>query len=226
MNHFRLIIARYRYVFVVAVLALVLLSLASLMLGVRAGIDLVMNRGDLPPGSGAEMVPYFIRAAFLYFLAVAFSSLFLGDLPVPQWMITRNLFQFRNKVLTFVAVIAALNFLRILADRELQPVSVLYLGGGIFLVLAGIYLLVRKGEPSGDETMAREGNRPMAMQPKEQKGSRGQRSSTRPPEKQPSQTRQPSQEREGKSGSSVTVKPGPRRAPRGRRSSGQGGSQQ
>lgn len=232
MDFFRLIIARYRYVFVAAVLALVLLSLASLMLGVLAGIDLVVNRGEMPPGSGAQMVPYFIRAAFLYFLAAAFSSLFLGDLPVPQWMITRNLFQFRNKVLTFVAVIAALNFLRILADRELEPVSVLYMGGGIFLVLAGIYLLVRKGEPSGDEIMSREGNRPVSMQPKDPRGGRGRKSSARPPEKQPHADKQSIQQREGrptsegKPASSVTVKPGPRRPPRGRGSSGRGGSQQ
>jgi len=227
MDVFRSIIARFRYVFVLAVLALVLLSLASLVQGVQAGIGLIMERELMPPGSGALMVPYFIRAAFLYFLAVAFSSLFLGDLPVPQWMITRNLFQLRNKILTFVAIIAALNFLRILTDRELEPVSILYMGGGIFLVLTGIYLLVRKGEPSGDETMSREGNRPMSIQPRDAKGGRGPKSPpragkeihARPLEKQASQ------DAEGRPTGSVTVKPGPKRPPRSRGSSGRRGPQ-
>lgn len=220
MNLFRWIVARYRYVFVVAVLALILLSLVSMILGVRAGVDLVVSRGEMPPGSGFQMLPYFIRAAFLYFLAAAFSSLFLGDLPVPQWMITRNLFQFRNKVLAFVAVIAGLNFLRILADTDLKPISVLYLGGGIFLVLAGIYLLSRKGEPSGDEAMSREGNRPLSVQPKQDRGDRDRKRFPKSGDKQANS------EREGKASSSVTVKPGPKRPPRGRRSSGQGGSRQ
>ena len=119
----------------------------------------------MEPGSGATVVPYFIRAAFLYFLAVALGSLFVGDIPAPQWMSVKNLFQFRTKVLTFVSVILPLGFMGKVMAVDTLTVGILYSGAGVFLVLMGIFFLIRYGSPSGDEGMAREGNRVMETSP-------------------------------------------------------------
>jgi hypothetical protein len=157
---FNSFIASLRYLFALAVLALAILAMGSLARGIITMAELALAGGFvMEPGSGATVVPYFIRAAFLYFLAVALGSLFVGDVPAPQWMVVKNLFQFRTKVLTFVSIILPLGFLGKMMEADTLTVGILYSGAGVFLVLMGIFFLVRYGSPSGDEGMAREGNR-------------------------------------------------------------------
>ena len=157
---FNAFIASLRYLFALAVLALVVLAMGSLGRGLFQLANLALTGGFvMEPGSGALVVSYFIRAAFLYFLAVAFGSLFVGDIPAPQWMVVNNLFQFRTKVLTFVSVILPLGFMGKMMETETLTVGILYSGAGVFLVLLGIFFLIRYGSPSGDEGMAREGNK-------------------------------------------------------------------
>lgn len=237
------VVARFRYVFIAAVLILLVLSLASLAAGIVKGVSLILSPADLKPGSGSLFLSYFIRAAFLYFLAVAFSTLFLGDLPVPQWMVVRNLFHFKIKVLTFVAVIIGLNFLRILADGDRTSADLLQAGGGIFLVLAGIFLVTRMGGPSGDEMLAREGNRPHGTPTGERRRNSERRKADRRKSEDgvwPEEARdglkferktipnggdvEESGRREERVNGNVTVRPGPRRPPRRRsRSRKEGG---
>lgn len=160
MRLFSSFLAGLRYLFVLAVLALAVLAAGSLVRGVVQLVNLAATGGfTMDPGGGAAVVPYFVRAAFLYFLAVALGSLFLGDVPAPQWMTVRNLFQFRTKVLTFISIILPLGFLGKMMEAQALTSGTLYAGGGVFLVLLGIFFLTRHGSPSGDETMARENNR-------------------------------------------------------------------
>jgi hypothetical protein len=163
---FSLFIASLRYLFALAVLALVVLAMGSLGRGLFQLANLALTGGFvMEPGSGALVVPYFVRAAFLYFLAVAFGSLFVGDIPAPQWMMVKNLFQFRTKVLTFVSVILPLGFMGKMMEAENLTVGIFYSGAGVFLVLLGIFFLIRYGSPSGDEGMAREGNMVTEVRP-------------------------------------------------------------
>ena len=153
-------IASIRYLFVFAVLALAALALGSLGRGVMELVNLAIGSGfEMAPGSGALVVPYFIRAAFLYFLASALCSLFVGEPPVPQWMQVKNLFQFRVKVLAFVAIILPLAFMGRVMSADLAGQETFYSGAGVFLVMLGIFFLIRFGPTSGDESLAREGTR-------------------------------------------------------------------
>ena len=160
MRPFASFIAGLRYLFVLAVLAMVILAVVSLFRGIVQLAQLTTPDGFfMGPGSGAAVVPYFIGAAFLYFLAVALWSLFVTEIPAPQWMTVKNLFQLRTKVLTFVSIILPLGFMGKMMEAEGLTIGMFYSGAGVFLVLMGIYFLVRYGSPSGDEGMAREGNR-------------------------------------------------------------------
>lgn len=160
MRPFASFIAGLRYLFVLAVLALVILAMGSLFRGMVQLVQLATPEGFfMQPGSGAAVVPYFIGAAFLYFLAVAVWSLFVTEVPAPQWMTVKNLFQLRTKVLTFVSIILPLGFMGKMMQADGLTIGVFYSGAGVFLVLMGIFFLVRYGSPSGDEGMAREGNR-------------------------------------------------------------------
>jgi hypothetical protein len=75
-------------------------------------------------------------------------------------MQVRNLFQLRTKILTFLSFILPLVFLGRLVDGA-SGEELLFIGGGVSLLMAGIFLLVRYGSPSGDEGMVREGSRPL-----------------------------------------------------------------
>ncbi len=176
--------ARLRYLFVIPVLALTVLALVAIAAGVSSTVALLSAREDgrALPASPAEMagvVPFFVQAAFLFFLAAALASLFLGDLPVPQWMAVRNLHQLKVKVLSFVAVILCLFFLGAVAGAD-DPRAVLNLGGGIALVLGAILALLRFGHPAGDDSFCREGNR---CQLPAGNGGRGARSAPEQPQR-------------------------------------------
>jgi len=162
-SFFGAFLARLRYLFFIPVLVLVGLSLVSMASGVAAALRLLGPRpeGGSLPGSPAEMagaVPFFVQSAFLFFLAVALSSLFIGELPVPQWMAVRNLHQLKNKLLTFLSVILGLFFLGFAAGGG-EPIGILYAGGGVALVLGAIFVLLRFGHTAGDDSFCREGTR-------------------------------------------------------------------
>jgi hypothetical protein len=179
-------IASIRYLFIFAVLALAALAVGSLGRGILEIVNLAIGSGfDMRPGSGAEVVPYFIRAAFLYFLASAICSLFVAEPPVPQWMQVKNLFQLRVKVLAFVAVILPLAFMGKVMTADLAGPETLYSGAGVFLVLLGIFFLVRFGPTSGDEIMSREGTHVF-----EERTSQAQHRQERPRQDRPRQERQ------------------------------------
>jgi uncharacterized membrane protein YqhA len=157
------LIARIRFLFVIPVLAFVGLSLAAMASGIVATVALFAARENgatfpVGPAELAGVVPFFIQSAFLFFLAVAFATLFLGELPVPQWMAVRNLHQLRGKLLTFLAIILPLVFLGTLVKAD-DPRTILYAGVGIGAVLAAIFALLRYGHPQGDDSFCREGTR-------------------------------------------------------------------
>ncbi|MGD8352656.1 MAG: hypothetical protein PVJ01_00710 [Pseudomonadota bacterium] len=156
-----------RYLFAIAAIALAILAVGSLVMGVVQLIQLAVSGGFfMEPSGGAAVVPHFIGGAFLYFLAVAFWSLFVTDVPSPQWMTVKNLFQFRTKILAFVSIILPLGFMGKMMEADTMTPGTLYTGAGVFLVLLGIFFLTRYGSPSGDEGMVREGTRPAEVKPK------------------------------------------------------------
>jgi hypothetical protein len=71
-------------------------------------------------------------------------------------------------------------------EADNLTVGILYSGAGVFLVLMGIFFLTRFGSPSGDEGMAREGNRVMETRPKDDK-----RPENRPRDNRPREDRRP-----------------------------------
>ena len=122
-------------------------------------------------------------------------------------------------------------------------IGIFYSGAGVFLVLLGIFFLVRYGSPSGDEGMARESNRVQEIKSESSRAQgSGRRAQKHPGKEKDNRTRNRTNQEEWlkkqkeelkfqkdslekavdkdlsrETGSShVTVKPGPRR-PRGRR---------
>jgi uncharacterized membrane protein YqhA len=156
---FNKIVASTRYLFIVVVVVLLAMSIGAFAAALIKSAGMVTGEPGLGYETAITLISGAIRASFLYFLAVAFAGLFLGDVPGPQWMAVRNLHQLRTKVLTFVSIILPLAFMGRFAHGDETAQELLYAGGAVFLVLAGIFLLVRYGANSGDESQARETNR-------------------------------------------------------------------
>lgn len=85
-----------------------------------------------------EVADIFLLAVVLYIMAVGLYELFIDDnLPLPGWLVIHNLEDLKEKLVGVVIVVLAVFFLgRVIESTE--PIEVLYLGGGIALVIAAL----------------------------------------------------------------------------------------
>lgn len=85
-----------------------------------------------------EVADIFLLAVVLYIMAVGLYELFIDDnLPLPGWLVIHNLEDLKEKLVGVVIVVLAVFFLgRVIESTE--PIEVLYLGGGIALVIGAL----------------------------------------------------------------------------------------
>ena len=85
-----------------------------------------------------EVADIFLLAVVLYIMSVGLYELFIDDtLPLPAWLAIHNLDDLKEKLVGVVIVVLAVFFLgRVIEAHE--AIEVLYLGGGIALVIAAL----------------------------------------------------------------------------------------
>jgi uncharacterized membrane protein YqhA len=85
-----------------------------------------------------EVADIFLLAVVLYIMAVGLYELFIDDnLPLPSWLVIHNLEDLKEKLVGVVIVVLGVFFLgRVIESQE--PIEVLYLGGGIALVILAL----------------------------------------------------------------------------------------
>lgn len=85
-----------------------------------------------------EVADIFLLAVVLYIMAVGLYELFIDDnLDLPAWLVIHNLEDLKEKLVGVVIVVLAVFFLGRVIESE-SPIEVLYLGGGISLVIAAL----------------------------------------------------------------------------------------
>lgn len=85
-----------------------------------------------------EVADVFLLAVVLYIMSLGLYELFIDDnLPLPAWLVIHTLDDLKEKLVGVVIVVLAVFFLgRVIESNE--PIDVLYLGGGISLVIAAL----------------------------------------------------------------------------------------
>ncbi len=85
-----------------------------------------------------ELADVFLLAIVLYIIALGLFELFVDDrLPLPSWLAIHSLEDLKEKLISVVAVVLGVLFLGKAIDAT-DYLQVLYLGGGIALVIAAL----------------------------------------------------------------------------------------
>ncbi len=85
-----------------------------------------------------EVADIFLLAVVLYIMAVGLYELFIDDdLALPAWLVIHNLEDLKEKLVGVVIVVLAVFFLGRVIESQ-SAIEVLYLGGGIALVIAAL----------------------------------------------------------------------------------------
>ncbi len=149
------IIGRSRYVVIIAVVAVMLLSVSLFLLGtvsavqsvVRAWRDLIA-RGDT---GGTELIVetlavigVMLRAVVFYIIGVGLYSLFIKPLNLTTALGVETLADLEAKVISVVVVILAVRFLQEFVQWR-QPVELAYFGVTMAVVIAALVLFQYNG---------------------------------------------------------------------------------
>ncbi len=117
----RKFLASTRYLIIIAVLALLLASLAAFGWGVSeavAAVWLVITSLGREPGiiiALIEVVDAFLVATTLLIFALGLYELSVGELKLPKWMIVHNLHDLKSKLGSMLVMVMAVKFLEKLA---------------------------------------------------------------------------------------------------------------
>lgn len=132
-----------RYVALIGILSLLILSIVCFGWGALRGFDAAMliirTVGRDPEIAPALIgaVDVFLIATVLYVVAVSMYELFIGDLNLPEWMIAHNLFELKAKLSGVVILIMAIKFLEKVVEWK-APQDTLYFGIAIAVVSAAL----------------------------------------------------------------------------------------
>lgn len=149
------IIGRSRYVVVIAVVAVMLLSISLFLLGTISAVQSVIRswRELIMHGNtgGTELVVetlavigVMLRAVVFYIIGVGLYSLFIQPLNLTTALGVETLADLEAKVISVVVVILAVRFLQEFVQWR-QPVELAYFGGTMAMVIAALVLFQYNG---------------------------------------------------------------------------------
>jgi uncharacterized membrane protein YqhA len=145
------LIEKTRYINLVAVLALLLASIAALGWGAvktYKAIALIINSAGSSPEISAyliQLVDAFLVSLVLYIFAVSIYHLTVEHLDLPPWMLADNLHELKSKLSSVIILVAGVYFVERVLEG-LGGLDVLYLAGAIALVSGALIAFSVLGE--------------------------------------------------------------------------------
>lgn len=147
----RRIVSSVRYLALLGVFGLGLVSAAAFLWGVAETIVLIWNLATTQPSVSADDVALvgmlreldiFLIASVLTISAVSLYELFIGDLDVPEVLVVRDLDALKAKVIGIVVVVLGVTFLEHIVEW-VDPQATLLFGLTIAAVSLALTLLYR-----------------------------------------------------------------------------------
>ncbi|GAC1388523.1 MAG: YqhA family protein [Ktedonobacteraceae bacterium] len=150
----RRILAGSRYLVVIAIVGAFLISIALLIYGGLAELNILFEVFAHPPFTveGAkhlevgsiEIIDLFLLATVLYIIALGLYELFIdASLPVLPWLVITNLDDLKTKLTSVITVLLAVTFLAYVVEWD-GNTNILALGVSVGLVLFSLgYFLAR-----------------------------------------------------------------------------------
>ena len=156
MRMLRNIIARSRYMLIIAVLGTFVSSVAVLL---YAGITVVLLMTGIfiqfkfaiedikhVAITSIELIDLFLISTVLYIVSLGLYSLFIDNkLPLPHWLEITNFNDLERRLLSVIVVLLAVTFLGIVVDWNFGDYSIVASGISIGFVLFSVGYLLSKG---------------------------------------------------------------------------------
>ncbi len=127
------LIARSRYLSLVAVLTLLVTFVLALFWGVskafRAWVEIVTSAGRSPDItlSLVQLVDAFLVATVLFVLATSIYKLFIGDPDMPGRLVARNLPELKSKLSGIIVLVLAVRFAEGVFEEHRPALDLLWL---------------------------------------------------------------------------------------------------
>jgi uncharacterized membrane protein YqhA len=138
------IIEKTKYIAILAVLALLVTSLATFLAGVLSAYKIISQvissagQDETISYSLIKLVDTFLIAIVLYLLAVSIYELFIGDLDLPDWMVAHNLHELKAKLSSIIILVAAVIFLENLIKKTGTAMDLFLTGLAVAAVSAAL----------------------------------------------------------------------------------------
>lgn len=126
------LIARSRYLSLVAVFALLVTYALALFWGVMKSFAVwteIVTSGGKSPGitlALIQLVDAFLIATVLFVLATSIYKLFVGDPGMPGRLVARNLPELKSKLSGIIVLVLAVRFAEALFEASLPPLELLW----------------------------------------------------------------------------------------------------
>jgi uncharacterized membrane protein YqhA len=137
----KFILEKSKYLALVAVIALLLATVAAFAWGTLKTVDTVFLVIDSTGRDKAitvefiEIVDSFLIATALLIFAVSLYELFIDKLDLPEWMLAHNLYELKTKLSSMIVLVMGVKFLEKLLDVK-DAASLLQIGTATALMAA------------------------------------------------------------------------------------------
>lgn len=134
-------VAASRYLAFIAVVFGVAAAVAAFGWGsfktVKVIVHLVHADTDGMAVALVQIMDAFLIASGLLIFALGMFELFVGELPLPKWLVIRDLDDLKRKIIGVVILVMAVSFLERLETRE-DPRDILYSGVAVAAVIGAL----------------------------------------------------------------------------------------
>ena len=128
----KILIEKSKYIAILAVIALLLASLATFIAGgftAYKAISLILFDAEEVNSYVyylIKLVDVFLIAIVLYLLAISIYKMFIGDVDLPDWMIAHNLHELKAKLSSVIILVGAVIFLEDLIKNTSTALDLLW----------------------------------------------------------------------------------------------------
>lgn len=136
----KIIIEKFKYLSLIAVITLLLTFAIALLWGVGRAVwvwmEIINSTGQSSVISLLliKVIDAFLITLMLYMLAASIYKLFIGDLDVPSRMVACTLPELKSKLSGIIVLVIAVRFVEWLFEEGLEPKNILYMGIATALV--------------------------------------------------------------------------------------------
>jgi uncharacterized membrane protein YqhA len=148
----RNILARSRYLLVIAIISIFLASIAVFIYGGVMVISIIpgaFSHAFTVDGAkhleieAIELIDLFLLGAVLYITSLGLYELFIDEgLPMPHWLVVTSLDDLKERLIGVIIVLLAVTFLGYVVDWD-GSISILELGAAIGIVIFALAFLLR-----------------------------------------------------------------------------------